>query len=197
VNAAARNDSPLLKAGYKLTDVIWENDHHAMLNTNPGVRAKKLMKYLLEKSPKNYLDGVYTAVAGRPAGVFWRDGISTYANISPSNTSAVPLIVTPKGVSTLIDIKNRIFWMGETEHFGSLIEGSPTRRCSGDQLTFTKNIADFMAKAVAYGSHFTDLLLEEGTDYGDGRVAQPAPWDSYWDDRANGGTDNRLMPKQP
>jgi hypothetical protein len=61
-------------------------------------------------------------------------------------------------------------------------------------LILCNNIVDFLAKAAAYGSHFTDLLMEEGEDFGDGRVAQPAPWDEYWDDSANGGTDNRLKP---
>jgi hypothetical protein len=194
VNAAARSDSPLRTAGYTLTDMDRREDHPATLNSDATVRETKLMQYLLEKSPKNYLDGIHTSVDGRTAGVFWQDNISTVADISNSNGTPVPLIVTNIGVSTFIDIKNRIFWMGETEHFGSLILGSPTRRCSGDQLLFTQNIADFMAKAVAYGSAFTDLLLEDGSDFGDGRVAQPAPWDEYWDDTDNYGTDNRLIP---
>jgi hypothetical protein len=198
VTAAGRDDSPLKAAGYTLTDVVTWTAHPATLNSDQTVRATKLMRYLLEKSPKNCLNEVDTSVDGRAAGVFWQDDISTVADISNSNGTPVPLIVTNIGVSTFIDIKNRIFWMGETEHFGSLITGSPTRRVSGDQLLFTQNIADFMAKAVAYGSAFTDLLLEEDTkfDAGDNRAPQPAPWDEYWDDTDNGGTDNRLKPVQ-
>jgi hypothetical protein len=80
--------------------------------------------------------------------------------------------------------------MGETEHWGEL----SARTAGGQRREFIQNVADFMATAAAYGSHFTDLLLEDKTDLGDGRKAQPAPWDEYWNDTANGGTDNRLIP---
>jgi hypothetical protein len=103
------------------------------------------------------------------------------------NNSAVPLTINSSGeITTFIDLQNRFFWLGESEHFGE--------RCQGDQQKFLDNICDFMVKVTAYGSHFTDLLLEGGTDFGDGRKAQPAPWDEYWNDTANGGTDNREKP---
>jgi hypothetical protein len=99
----------------------------------------------------------------------------------------VPLIVDGYGrCTTFIDIENRIFWMGESEHFGD--------ECELDQQKLLDNICDFLKRAAQYGTSFTDLFLEGDTDIDGDRKAQPAPWNSYWDDRANGGTDNRLMP---
>jgi hypothetical protein len=183
--AANNATSPLRAAGYTFA---YDTDNNFRLNTNETVRATKLMQYLLEKSPEYYLTSISTSNDGRAAGVFWRDDISNYTHTSYMPDSGIPMIINEDGdVTTFIDLENRIFWMGESEHFGD--------ECEGDQLKFCINICDFLAKAAGYGSHFTDLLLETGTDFGDGRVAQPAPWDDYWDDTANGGTDNRLMPK--
>jgi hypothetical protein len=44
----------------------------------------------------------------------------------------------------------------------------------------------YIAYTAKYGSAFSDLLVEEA----DG--GQPAPWDDYWNDTDNGGTDNRV-----
>jgi hypothetical protein len=178
----AEKGSPMVAAGYSEFTYVADDSYYANNANN-----SKLMQYLLRRSPENYLEGTTEAA--------WRDGINLYIPVSKIPSTGVPLMVSASGECTaLIDIKNRIFWMGETEHWG---RSSATDRFKGGIKEFGMNITDFMAKAVAYGSHFTDLLLEDGTDFSDGRKTQPAPWDSYWDDTANGGTDNRLKPVGP
>jgi hypothetical protein len=159
--------------------------------TANSANTTKVMQYLLKKSPKIYLEGTTTA--------FWQDGISTYINLENLGSTAVPITISATGNSctAFIDIKNRIFWMGETEHWGEF----SARTEGGNRREFIQNVADFMAKAVGYGTNFTDLLLEESDVTADDRAAgmipMPAPWDDYWNDTANGGTDNRLMPVNP
>jgi hypothetical protein len=188
-DAANNATSPLKAAGYKMyyNTGVGSHDRNYRLNTNTTVRATKLMQYLLEKSPKGYLTAITTQNDNRPAGVFWRDDISGYTIISELPSTAVPMIIDGGGrCTTFIDLTNRFFWMGESEHFGE--------HCELDQQKLCDNICDFLVKAAQYGTAFTDLLVEEGTDLGDGRKAQPAPWHEYWNGTANGGTDNRLKP---
>jgi hypothetical protein len=177
--------SPLAAAGH--TGFAYGAAANAASSTyyaNSG-NTTKVMQYLLKKSPKNYLEGTTQP--------FWLDGISVYIPVTGIGSTGVPITIgANERCTAFIDISNRILWMGENEHWGNL-QDNPSR-FEGGIAEFGQNIADFMAKAVAYGSHFTDLLLEEGTDLGDGRVAQPAPWDKYWDESANEGTDNRLIP---
>ncbi len=87
-------------------------------------------------------------------------------------SSAVPMLHHSNGRSTLIiDPERHLVYFGETEHF------QDDRRDSNREL-FLQNIVKYMEIATRYGSHFTDLLIENGPD------AMPAPWDSYWGDNA-------------
>ncbi len=75
--------------------------------------------------------------------------------------------------SLIVDIKNKFMWIGESQIFWH-----------NDYLTnsrgiFLDNLMYFIGNASKYGSHFTDLLLED-----DQPEAQPAPWDTYWGNNA-------------
>jgi hypothetical protein len=71
-------------------------------------------------------------------------------------------------VTLVIDPEKHFIFAGEMSHF-------EVGQMSGNRLEFTQNLVKYMENVTRYGSHFTDLLIEDGRPN-----AQPAPWDSYW-----------------
>jgi hypothetical protein len=60
---------------------------------------------------------------------------------------------------------------------------------SGNRPAFLDNVMFFIANGARYGSHFMDMFIEDSQP-----GAVPAPWDNYWNESGNGGTDNRGVP---
>ncbi len=69
----------------------------------------------------------------------------------------------------IVDIEHKFLWMGESQVFWN------DTYLTNNRGAFLQNLICFVANASKYGSHFTDLLLEDGATN-----AQPAPWDNYW-----------------
>jgi hypothetical protein len=121
------------------------------------------------------------------------DGINVQINATAEMPeSAVVLITKQNNDSTtaasntndvlmLLDVENKFIYIGDSTLFWY------DAYLTGHRGTFLNNVMYYVANAAKYGSHFTDLLLEgdgggiNPRDLGDGRVAQPAPWDeAYW-----------------
>ncbi|MDR2882202.1 MAG: hypothetical protein LBU98_00250 [Alistipes sp.] len=113
----------------------------------------------------------YTATNLTTLGVY--DGESTKATSIPSSATGI-IGADGGGYYVVIDPKTRVVYVGESQTLGQLENGALRR------------VWPYAALTAKYGRSFSDMLVEDA----DGGV--PAPWDAYWDDRANGGTDNRI-----
>jgi hypothetical protein len=116
------------------------------------------------------------------------DSNSTAFGTVPATTS-MRVLTRTAGTVLSIDIYHRLIWLGEAEVFASISNNSNADR-------MFDNLMYFIGNASKYGTHFTDLLLNDSQSNYLGQPAQPAPWDSYWDARGSSGTDNRGVPSK-
>jgi hypothetical protein len=80
------------------------------------------------------------------------------------------------GALLVVDPERRVIYLGDGQIFDG-IGGN------ANAMAFLNNMMIFISNVAKYGSHFSEMMIEGSTI--------PAPWDNYWDGRANGGTDNR------
>jgi hypothetical protein len=151
IGALNNSYSPLAKADYAIQD---NNGTMAIFNT--AASSTKVYKMLISGEA-----GVLPAI--NTVTDLYEDGISTQAFSYPA--SAVPVIVQAGTTRAfmVIDPKTRLIYLGESQIFDTAA-GVP----------FAVNLMVYIKNAAMYGSHFTDLLLDDEN-------ALPAPWDAtYW-----------------
>jgi hypothetical protein len=125
-----------------------------------------------------------TAVGG-----FYNDAINT--SIAPPWGDGAVVITTKgtgNGAQLIIDVKNRFMYLGESEYFNT------TTNMNTARTTFLDNLMYLIGNAAKYGSHFTDLLLEDDVTIDPPNTfnskPQPAPWRTdYWG--ANAGVPSK------
>ncbi len=176
-------NSPLRDAGYPL--VTNGRDINGIMYEDDDNSNTKVWKFLVDESKNNFKP------SDIPANNYWYiDGVNNWMPIDQLPPSAVVLIakktsdssMTPSNNAVLIvDVENKFIWMGESQVFwyDTWIDHNRSK--------LLDNLMYYVANTAKYGSHFTDLLLEENAgpdengDMGDGRVAQPPLWDeAYW-----------------
>jgi hypothetical protein len=151
VGALNNTFSPLAKANFQIMD---NNGTSAVFNT--GASSTKLYKLLVSGEA-----GVLPAIS--VTANLYEDGICTQAFSYPAGS--VPIIIQSGTTRAfmVIDPKSRLIFLGESQIFDT-VEGIP----------FAQNLMVYIKNAAMYGSHFTDLLLDDEN-------ALPAPWDAtYW-----------------
>lgn len=185
-------NSPLKKAGYP--NSIYGEDINAVID--PRQSDTKIFQFIFDKGHTPVTD--YSITDG--PNHWYVDGVNTYIPRAGLPESAVVLIskhstgsdTSPIGDNAMfiIDVENKFIWSGESQIFWY------DYYLSNGRSNVLDNIMYYVANAVKYGSHFTDLLLEDGVSILDnvavdgGRVAQPAPWDEdYWG--ANAGVPSK------
>lgn len=158
VDALNNSNSPLKSNGFTIAQ---SSDLNASFNTS--VSNTRIYQLLV--------GGV---VANIPAvntnANLYEDAVSTQVTVYPATT--VPIIVT-QGTNRAflaIDPALGLIYLGESQFFDTP-EGNP----------FLNNLLVYIKNAAMYGSHFTELLLDQG--------GQPAPWDAVWG--ANAGVSNQ------
>lgn len=115
-----------------------------------------------------------TALTAGQVSDFYSDGIST---VLPSPWPSTAVVLATRNNNTdhamlIIDVKNKFLWIGESQFFWYTNGNAYT---DGNRYVFLNNLMHFVGNASRYGSHFTDLLLEDGQP-----GSMPAPWDDAW-----------------
>jgi hypothetical protein len=180
INSINNANSPLKKAGYPNSS--YGTDINGVIDTRDA--GTKVYDFVFSQG-KNTL-------APSDITTYWYvDGVNTTMPIDGLPSSAVVLIAkrtsdigtaTPSNRALfIIDVEHKFIWGGESQLFWY------NAWLTGNRWKLLDNVMYYVANASKYGSHFTDLLLEPTAgpsgngDLGDGRVAQPAPWDTtYW-----------------
>jgi hypothetical protein len=170
-------NSPLKKAGYP--NSVFGGDVNGVIDTRDA--GTKVYDFMFSHGKNTLAPGDISN-----SNYWYIDGINTYIPIPSTGwpSSAVVLISkrTNDNVATpsnnamfIIDVEHKFIWFGDSQLFWY------DAWLTGNRSKLLDNIMYYVANASKYGSHFTDMLLEDGVDLGDGRVAQPAPWDeTYW-----------------
>jgi hypothetical protein len=172
-------NSPLKKAGYPNSSS--GGDVNGVVDTRDA--GSKVYDFMFGQGKNTLAPGDITAS-------WYIDGFNTSLPKSSLPSSAVVLIskrvndgsTTPSNNAMfIVDVEHKFIWFGDSQIFWN------SSNLDGNRWKLLDNIMYYVANASKYGSHFTDLLLESNAgpagngDLGDGRVAQPAPWDSaYW-----------------
>ena len=185
-------NSPFTAAGYP--PVNYSGDYNGMID--PTRDETKIYQFLVDKGHHTIS---HTLTNG--GSYLYIDGVNTYLDKTLLPPSAVPLVSKHVDASNsseisnnavmVIDIVNKFIWMGESQLFWY------DTWIDEERWKFLENIMYFVGNASKYGSHFTDMFLEEDDEeliiqtpeVDGGRYAQPAPWDSYW--APNGGVPSK------
>ena len=183
INPINNVNSPLIKAGYPNSTYHGRGDINGIID--PRHSDTKVYEFMFNRGKNVFVPGDITE--------YWYiDGVHTFLNSPDLPESAVVLIskrqsdgaagaVPTDDAILIVDIEHKFIWIGESQIFwyNSWLDKN--------RWKLLDNMMYYVSNASKYGSHFTDLLLEEDAgpggngDLGDGRVAQPAPWDeSYW-----------------
>lgn len=115
-----------------------------------------------------------TALTAAQVSDFYSDGVST---VLPSPWPSTAVVLATRNNNTdhamlIIDVKNKFLWIGESQFFWYTNGNAYT---DGRRYVFLDNLMQFIGNASRYGSHFTDLLLEDGQ-----QGSMPSPWDDVW-----------------
>ncbi len=124
---------------------------------NPAVADTRIMQLLTTKGG--------TSITLASISEFNCGGDNTVATVIPD--TAVPVIVKTNNsnqVMMAIDPANMMIYIGEGEMFHTAT--------SGNRSVFCDNLFYYVGNAARYGSHFTDMLIDNS--------AIPAPWDDVW-----------------
>ena len=160
INPEAVNNpnSPLKRAGYP--SAVYTGAANPTIYT--GHSTTKVYQFVLDKG--------HTPLTSSQVAALYSDGVSCWIPISGLPSSAVALTFRDGGNAMfIVDIKNKFIWSGESQQFWY------DTYLTNNRGIFLDNIMYLVGNAAKYGSHFTDLLLED-TEPG----AQPAPWDTDW-----------------
>ena len=170
--AALNNDGSVFKdLGYTIKTSTGDD---VAINQNDRAKNTKVYKMLVEG-----LGGATSPITGTnlTRRDIYADAHSNIVSVYPA--SAVPILVdTPliSGVPTnqdnepflVIDPKNNVIFQGESQMFDTDAGNS-----------FVDNFIIYVKLASMWGSHFTELMVEEG------QGGKPAPWDTAaWGDNA-------------
>ena len=163
-------NSPLKRNGAGYNDLVYSAvAGWAKVRPDQSTTPRKVYQYVMDK-------GVNALTpASFPNTGFYVDGVANTIQ-GPWPESAVVLMTKINNENhaiLLVDIEHKFLWMGESQVFWN------DTYLTNNRGAFLQNLICFVANASKYGSHFTDLLLEDGA-----ANAQPAPWDSYWGDNA-------------
>ena len=162
---AADNRNGNLFVGGTRTSVmsILGYTYHATDGTprmNSSVSSEKVFEYLVKDGPfrkgTQYLD--YNAFS------FTRNSTSSGTNPASLPAGAVPVITDSNGSALLvIDPKNNVVFFGESQMFDSgYSTAAVTAAGNGtDKSKFLGNLLAYIVNAAQYGSHFTDLFLDQ------------------------------------
>jgi hypothetical protein len=172
-SAAPFDASPMRTLGYTSSYGLYPNGSYYVTNDS-RYTSTKIFQFLMDRNPKQPL-------AANTTINFYNDGIGRVIIASGIPSTGVPIIANRTSgdgnygnASMVIDIKNKFVWMGESQHFDA--SGNVT----GNRKVFMDNLVLFMTNAARYGSHFTDMLLEES------QGGTHAPWDAdYWGRNVN------------
>jgi hypothetical protein len=181
INSINNANSPLIKAGYP--NSTSGGDINGIIDTRDA--GKKVYDFVFSQGKNTLAPGDISN-----SNYWYIDGINTSLPKSGLPSSAIVLISkrvndnnpTPGDRAMfIVDVEHKFIWFGDSQLFWY------NAWLDGNRWKLLDNIMYYVANASKYGSHFTDLLLESNAgpsgngDLGDGRVAQPAPWDeAYW-----------------
>lgn len=134
------------------------------------------------------INGVFPFTPGT-MNLYYADGSSAAANISAvtDKCRAVALIgLKNNKVGLFIDPANRIVFIGDgqfmsNETSGYRSAGNANALPTSDYDKFLANIAAYVAYTAAYGSNFSDLLVDGFTLPAPWNTPLPPPWDSSWE----------------
>lgn len=165
--------SPIKRNGVGYNDLVYSGMAGESHVFQDRATPSKLYRFVMDQghtplTPSDvdefYSDGVYTTIPGP-----WPPTAVALLTKVNDNTHA----------SLIVDIPNKFMWIGETQMFWT------NTYLSNNRGIWLDNLMYFIGNASKYGSHFTDLLLED-----DMEGAQPAPWDEdYWG--ANAGVPSK------
>ncbi|MCL2561411.1 MAG: hypothetical protein FWE10_03700 [Rikenellaceae bacterium] len=168
LNAVNNPNSPFRRAGYNnlVYGVNSTNVHIAETLSSQT----KVYQFLMERGNR--------PLTASQVSSFHNDGINTIIP-GPWPVSAVVMMTKTNNANQaqlIIDPENRFLYLGESQVFWN------NSNLTGNRDVFLDNLMFYVGNASRYGSHFTDLFIEDGRP-----GAQPAPWDDWWGD-------NRLVP---
>lgn len=122
---------------------------------NTGSSAK-IVDFIFRKGP-------FGPVNGLSSSNFASDGVSNRVSVSGS---AVAILGTSSGASFVIDPKNRVVFVGESQMFshagavdGISVTGYPSTSLNA-KTTFLANVYAYMILTAQYGSSFSDLFID-------------------------------------
>ncbi|MCL2502561.1 MAG: hypothetical protein FWE99_05455, partial [Bacteroidales bacterium] len=161
-------NSPLKRngAGYNNVDYIATTINSRLLPTNT-----KLFEFVTTRGN--------TPISHTLIGDFHNDGINTMIP-GPWPPGAIVLMTKHNNTNhaqLIVDLKRKFMYIGESQIFWN------AANLTNNRNIFLDNFMYFIGNAMKYGSHFTDLLLDDPLD----PDTQPAPWDAHWGN-------NRLVP---
>jgi hypothetical protein len=170
-------DSPLKRNGAGYQDVSYSVSS-AWSQVSQVHESSKLYQFVMDRATNPIPTG--TPFGNNNVG-FYNDGVNCTMPAPWPSTAVVLMtkINNANQASLIVDIKNKFLWIGESQIFwyDSYLDNNRGR--------FLENLMYFIGNASKYGSHFTDLLLEDGDP-----DAQPAPWDTaHWG--ANAGVPSK------
>ena len=129
---------------------------------NPNAMSTPVMRFLMKDGP--FTNGTQVSSALK----FYLDSTSTGVNpsSSPFNDGAVAVIVDAANTPMfVIDPKGKIVYSGESQFFhtstSNYVNPPVTGATNSDISKFLGNILAYVINAAQYGSHYTDLFLEE------------------------------------
>ena len=178
-------NSPLRDAGYPMAE--YGRDVNGIIYEDTDNSNTRIWKFLFDESKNEFKPSDVTA-----NNYWYIDGVNNWLPIDQLPGTAVVLIAkrvsdAANGASAsneamlIVDVENKFIWMGESQLFwyDSWIDNN--------RYKLLENLMYYVANTAKYGSHFTDLLLEEDAgpsgngNMGDGRVSQPPLWDeAHW-----------------
>jgi hypothetical protein len=165
--------SPIRRAGYN--NLVFDPDA-SNANIFTGHSNTKVYQFLMERGNTSL------SINDPDITNFWNDGINTSIP-GPWPNSAVVLMTKLGRAQLLIDIENRFLYIGESQIFWYVGMAADALRPWGQR--YLDNLMYFLGNASRYGTHFTDMLLEEVGPAAHPN-AQPAPWDDVWGDNRGG-----------
>jgi len=161
LNAVNNSNSPIRMAGYN--NLVYGVNSNNVQITETHSSQTKVYQFLMERGNR--------PLTAAQVQSFHNDGINTVIP-GPWPASAVIMMTKTSNdnqAQLIIDPENRFLYIGESQIFWN------SSNVSGNRQIFLDNLMFYVGNASKYGSHFTDLFIEDGRTN-----SQPAPWDDWW-----------------